>query len=137
MLKLSQICVSYIDESFAPHNMLQGLETFKMLNTNTMPERQDASYPHSRRWSDRFPLDMEACVIAGRKRIWCEAVNISINGARVHIGSTENISGNIGLIIPRAGVNCIANIVWSDETDIGVKFIKKRRWYHRVIPGLK
>lgn len=68
--------------------------------------------------------------MAGGQKIWCQAVNISINGARVRLDSTDGITGNIGLKIPRAGVDCIAEVVWVDETDIGVKFKKKRRWYH-------
>lgn len=103
-----------------------------MLNTDNAPKKkpQQARQP-SRRWSDRFPLDMEACVIAGRRKIWCDAVNISISGARVRMESTDGIDGSIILKIPRAGVDCVADIVWSDETDIGVKFKQRRKWYHR------
>jgi len=101
-----------------------------MLNTENTAQNKAANRHPSRRWSDRFPLEMEACVMTGGRKIWCEAINISISGARVRLDSAEGISGNITLKIPRAGVDCIAEIVWSDETDIGVKFKKKRRWYH-------
>jgi len=101
-----------------------------MLNTETSKLEEQADRQPSRRWSDRFPLDMEACVVANRRKIWCAAINISISGARVRLESTDGISGDIRLKIPRAGVDCIAEVVWSNETDIGVKFKKKRRWYH-------
>ena len=100
-----------------------------MVSTGTAPLSKNAEQQRSRRWSDRFPLDMEACVIIGRRKVWCEAVNISISGARVRMDTAEGVSGDIVLKIPRAGVDCIAEVVWSDETDIGVKFKKKRRWY--------
>ena len=100
-----------------------------MVHTSSAPQDEKQEHHPSRRWSDRFPLDMEACVITGRRKIWCEAVNISINGARIRMESTEEISGNISLKIPRAGVDCIAEVIWSDDTDIGLKFKKKRRWY--------
>lgn len=101
-----------------------------MLGTDHSEVKEHAEQPPSRRWSDRFPLDMEACVTVKGQKIWCEAVNISISGARVRLDSATDMSGDIWLRIPRAGVDCIAEIVWSDETDIGVKFKKKRRWYH-------
>ena len=101
-----------------------------MLNTeNTTVNEQDARHP-SRRWSDRFPLEMEACVISKGTKIWCDAINISISGARIRLDSAEGVSGDIRLKIPRAGVDCIAEVIWSDDTDIGVKFKKKYRWYH-------
>lgn len=101
-----------------------------MLNTENLSlENSEKRHP-SRRWNDRFPLDMEACVITGGRKIWCEAVNISICGARVRLDTTDGVDEEITLKIPRAGVDCIAQVVWSDETDIGVKFLKKRRWYH-------
>lgn len=105
-------------------------------NENAALEEQGVHTP-SRRWNDRFPLDMEACVIAGSQKIWCQAVNISICGARVRLDSTKDIAGEISLKIPRAGVDCIAEVIWSDETDIGVKFKKRRRWYHRGASMLK
>ena len=102
-----------------------------MLQNENSALEKEQTRQSSRRWSDRFPLDMEACVIAGGKKIWCRAVNISICGARVRLESTEGLSGSIALKIPRAGVDCIAEVIWSDETDIGVKFKQRRRWYHR------
>ena len=101
-----------------------------MLSTEKISLETAEKRTPSRRWNDRFPLDMEACVIVGGRKIWCEAVNISICGARVRLDSAEGIDGDITLKIPRAGVDCIAEVIWSDETDIGVKFLKKRRWYH-------
>lgn len=108
-----------------------------MIKTDNAPLNEKRDNQPSRRWSDRFPLDMEACVIADGRKIWCQAVNISISGARVRLDSTSGISGLITLKIPRAGVDCIAEIVWSDQTDIGVKFQKRRRWYQRNLPILK
>lgn len=108
-----------------------------MLTTEQTTQQKPTTRQPSRRWSDRFPLDMEACVIAGKQKIWCQAVNISICGARVRLESTEDISGPIVLKIPRAGVDCVAEIVWSDDTDIGVKFKQRRRWYHRSSALLK
>ncbi len=107
-----------------------------LTNEKTTRQKPNDRQP-SRRWSDRFPLDMEACVIADKQKIWCQAVNISICGARVRLESTEGLSGTIVLKIPRAGVDCIAEVIWSDETDIGVKFKRRRRWYHRSSSLLK
>ena len=108
-----------------------------MLTNEQAPRKEQVDRQPSRRWSDRFPLDMEACVITDTQKIWCQAVNISICGARVRLDSTDELSGTILLKIPRAGVDCVAEIVWSDETDIGVKFKKRRRWYHRGTSILK
>ena len=108
-----------------------------MLTHENATLKKQADRQPSRRWSDRFPLDMEACIIADKHKIWCQAVNISICGARVRMESTEGLDGTIVLKIPRAGVDCVAEIVWSDKTDIGVKFKQRRRWYHRSSSILK